>query len=832
MNDMNKEENVNKKEDIEQIKAAYALNLCTVSVSQIVDYNDLNILEQEYELILNNLNLHNMPKDQALLHVLKQILDTVSFFRIAEGDKALIEKKYQQKVQNAIWNAIPSFGLIAVGDPYTFAISMLASVGMGYMNYRKEKAKTSLEREEQEWQLQRTAIEQFNALRRELFDTAWRLADTYNFPDNYRLTESQITQYNNILMDSNILRKFERLEYIKDNFGAYPPFWYYIANAARDVADMYKSEAPCDDTLYAITNYTEKAKEYYKKYLDCDIDLLRVNYTRSAACLEYVALLVDEKDAKNESDEHSKKLIELVDDAVKHCGTKMDVLQIAAIYYMKLEKVEEAEKILRKLVIEDYNAKINSQLLSHLYLQQSVIDKNKFLGYTTKYKELIQYVDRTNLIPWVESEENLTEDSLKRKNQEFLIKQINGLDYEFELVVNAVVAREAIAYNKSLYGHYMDYDDSFFDDSEYALKKRMEELSKIKGNDEKWQGFVSDLSSGKIVITLDDHINRLLKRINLLCRTTFNVDGFTAITEVDYSKLFETEHITKIKNWQDAIDKIDSKAEFTDEDCKQLIELTFTKIVSKIVEKYELHFVNVIERKDDYKELAPIESSLEEFCRNENLPSLDKLSSSRHNGINIIEEDKLFPFLSLIKGGDKMKKRIEEEAKILEVLKDVEVNNKLFERNQEGFNFTTDDSVINDRIKMIPTPQDVTDINNKGRILAYFHDEKAWYERYVDMFFMRTGIFLIQDAKVARSSLDFYKYDSIEVDRDKNRLYVVNNKREIYDSKMLKFDKLYSLISDIKDIIKETCQEQTDEKKEESNKVPSKPLDLIFKKKK
>ena len=39
--------------DEDKIKAAYALNMCTVSVSQIIDYSDLNILEQEYEAILN-----------------------------------------------------------------------------------------------------------------------------------------------------------------------------------------------------------------------------------------------------------------------------------------------------------------------------------------------------------------------------------------------------------------------------------------------------------------------------------------------------------------------------------------------------------------------------------------------------------------------------------------------------------------------------------------------------------------------------------------------------------------------------------------------------------
>lgn len=88
--------------DKEMRKAAYALNLCTVSVSQIIDYNDVNFMEREYEAILNNLNLEEMPKDDALLHILKQLLDVVSFFRIQEGEKKLLEKEYQQKMKNAM----------------------------------------------------------------------------------------------------------------------------------------------------------------------------------------------------------------------------------------------------------------------------------------------------------------------------------------------------------------------------------------------------------------------------------------------------------------------------------------------------------------------------------------------------------------------------------------------------------------------------------------------------------------------------------------------------------------------------------------------------------
>ena len=155
--------------DKEKLMAAYALNLCTVSVSQIVDYSDLVILEQEYEAILNNLNLENFPKDEALLDILKQILDTVTFFRIQEGDKKFIDREYQQKMKNAIWSAVPNFGVIiagGMGNPWAMGAALASQVGIGYMNYRKEKANNQLEYEKQKWQLQRSAIEQFNALRR------------------------------------------------------------------------------------------------------------------------------------------------------------------------------------------------------------------------------------------------------------------------------------------------------------------------------------------------------------------------------------------------------------------------------------------------------------------------------------------------------------------------------------------------------------------------------------------------------------------------------------------------------------------------------------------
>ena len=124
----------------EQIQAAYALNLCSVSVSQIIDYNDIYILEQEYESILNNLNLEHMPKDEALLEIIKRLLETITFFRIQEGDKAFIEKDYQQKMKNAIWSAMPNPGAL-VGAGLSGGGIGLAVAGLGAAIYCLSRGK-------------------------------------------------------------------------------------------------------------------------------------------------------------------------------------------------------------------------------------------------------------------------------------------------------------------------------------------------------------------------------------------------------------------------------------------------------------------------------------------------------------------------------------------------------------------------------------------------------------------------------------------------------------------------------------------------------------------
>ena len=363
-------------------KAAYALNLCLVSVSQIIDYSDIYILEQEYQGILNNLNLEHMPKDEALLDILRQILDTITFFRIQEEEKRFIEQDYKRKMKAAIWKAIPGCQMFV--GPWQAMLAMLVTqVGTGYMNYRNAKSQANQEYEKERWALQQAAIEQFNGLRRELFTTAWKLAERYNFEDAWRLTENQITQYNRVLMDSNLSRRLARLEDLEESFRAYPPFWYFKGHTALLLSQGETAEA------IAMKEVAKAAFEEYFIINGNGHELLRTDPIYATCALEYVSLL-------GESETDKKR--EFIQRAIKHAGTHFDILQLCATAYLDIGETDSAARILRQLVCEGYNEEMNAQLLSTLYVENFLRDGNA--QYRAKYNFLCKFANEETLIPW------------------------------------------------------------------------------------------------------------------------------------------------------------------------------------------------------------------------------------------------------------------------------------------------------------------------------------------------------------------------------------------------------------------------------------------------
>ncbi len=367
-------------ENIENRKAALALNLCTVSVSQIIDYEDINILKQEYDAILNNINLQEIIKDESLLNAIKSILDTLTFYMIQDEEKKIVEKEYEQNLKNALLSAFRPTGMLFVsGSPITMAVAAVTMVGTGYLNYRSAKVQAKLAHEKELWKLRRSAIEQLHGLRKSLFETAWRLSDTYQFPDEWRLTEKQITRYNTILMEPDPHKRYDRLDVLSSTFGAFPSFWYYKGRAALEAADKYQ------DNTAVSAKFKELARAAYDEYDKVYLPLMREDIIASQAALDKISML----DRTQDKD----KIIQLLERAEKMAGENYDVLQLCAINYLNIAEPQSAIKILRVLINENYNLYLNGRLLSRIYREQDQ---------RADFELLSLRVGERNILPWTE----------------------------------------------------------------------------------------------------------------------------------------------------------------------------------------------------------------------------------------------------------------------------------------------------------------------------------------------------------------------------------------------------------------------------------------------
>lgn len=582
----------------DELQAAYALNLCTVSVSQIIDYDDLQILEQEYDAILNNLNLQNMPDDDALLNILTQLLDTITFFRLSEGDKKMIDKAYQQKMKNAIWSAAPNIGMIlATGNPVAMAVSLASQVGIGYMNYRKTKASNNLEYEEQIWKLQRAAMEQFNGLRRELFDTAWRLAKRYKFEDKYRLTEKQIRQYNEILMDADAIRRFQRMEAIKDEFIAYPQFWYFFGNTANEIARDESLALTNDTSSY----YREQAYKSFERYWEtAQFNLLREDQIASACALEFVDLLV-------ERGEDIALISEYIDKAEQFSGKACDILQLCAIANLRIGALEKAHTQLKYLVNENYNTSMNVQLLSGVLIGLYNSNKESALAHQcrSEYEILSRRADqKMYLIPWHEDNEDTSE--------EFIEGQKAILAGKFDFVVNELLTRRSLQMNKLIPvpDDEWNYDDFYFSDKNTA--KRIADVKRAFSIGMNRSNYLAKMQSVLFSSAVIDSTNSLLEKLY-----SFEFIDKPAMLEIAENKLKECKE--EVNSLQE---KIQSE-KFGSRDFELIQKYTTASFFDELVAEARREFTGFVSGIKDMKDISSIESSLYSFCEKEHLPEPD-----------------------------------------------------------------------------------------------------------------------------------------------------------------------------------------------------------------
>jgi len=219
-----------------QLQVLQSLNLIAVSLTHIMNYNDKVVLDQEYNTIINNLNLSNIP-DADIITLLQELMDLLISSKIQDHEREYLLSCFDKNIQTELKNRVKSsiFDTDLVLNPYTSILSAVLSTGSFYFNYRSQLDTYAKEKEEGRWAIEAKTMQGLNSFYKKLLKYSWELMRKYNFPDEWRLDEKQLSAYTDILKESDLARRYRKLERIENNFQKFPPYWYYRGQAAQEI---------------------------------------------------------------------------------------------------------------------------------------------------------------------------------------------------------------------------------------------------------------------------------------------------------------------------------------------------------------------------------------------------------------------------------------------------------------------------------------------------------------------------------------------------------------------------------------------------------------------
>ena len=239
-------------------------------VNVIKSYNNVIVLEEEYEKISpGNLYLDRIPDEETLNRITK-MLDTLYSLRKDDRqmkkwridfresrDRKIRDHKHkatkeavdtitgQVKECCSLWDwATNPLGSIAnvVGTAFNMAHY---SVGLhnDYDNFVYELDKTA---KDKQFDFDGEKLDLLHNQNKEILQDQWQFIRRYNLDDRLRVSDVAIKMLLNCLKNDNPAWIFTRLYPMRERFSLFPEYWYYLSCAAMETGHFKEGLEACD----------------------------------------------------------------------------------------------------------------------------------------------------------------------------------------------------------------------------------------------------------------------------------------------------------------------------------------------------------------------------------------------------------------------------------------------------------------------------------------------------------------------------------------------------------------------------------------------------------
>ena len=236
----------------------------------IKTYNNVVVLEEEYDKISSgNLNLNRIPDEETLGRI-TQMLDTL--YSLRKDDRAL--KRWRQDFRESrerkqrdfktkaakeakdklvaqakeccsLWDWVtnPGGSLLSVANTVYDMGHYAVSLHNDYDNFVYGLDK---EASDKEFSFDTAKMDLLHQQNKALLEDQWKLIRRYNLDDRLRVSDNDIRALLSCLKGENHEYIFRRLLPMRERFSRFPEFWYYFSCAAMETGHFKEGLEACD----------------------------------------------------------------------------------------------------------------------------------------------------------------------------------------------------------------------------------------------------------------------------------------------------------------------------------------------------------------------------------------------------------------------------------------------------------------------------------------------------------------------------------------------------------------------------------------------------------
>lgn len=310
------------------------MNYCINSITNVVHYKSMPLLEHEIDQLLNNLTMEQVVGLYEVQSFRSEMIEKISALQITEEERELMKRVQEMKRENLLYQSIANSlnpTLLLTGGRNSskqLAFMAIITVARTAVEFKSASNEADIEELQAMWKYRKEDLKNFADLRKDALELVYHLFQKYILNESERLTEATSSLFSQIIAEVDPHTRVRKLLDNKSTFASIADYYYYLGMAYVDAGD-----------------YDEGIK-YLDHYLSLYQKAPIFRYDEKSGCIALTKLAIDHNLSHDE-------IIKLVTTALQNLPNNGPAIIQCALVLNDIGEQERAFNLLRSGIDND-----------------------------------------------------------------------------------------------------------------------------------------------------------------------------------------------------------------------------------------------------------------------------------------------------------------------------------------------------------------------------------------------------------------------------------------------------------------------------------------------